>query len=293
MKELSIEQKAEAYDKALERAREINNEQRAQPFNVMTRVFPELKESEDERIRKALLEMVHDTTGDSLWVDYNVHKEDAIAWLEKQGKNNMGISEATKQELEDNLNKALEKETPESCNKFLEKQGEQKIDPDTLIQQRVDALADIVEEQKPAELPKGEDYGIDGLYHAIRILEETIGSVDGYQSDDGILEHKCAISAVKQLAKQNNAWSEEDEKEIAVLEAYIRSRDWSERHIDRALSIVDELVKKLKSLRPQSRWKPDSSMLICLEYAIKHINKDGDKRILSKLLEQLKKLREE
>lgn len=50
---------------------------------------------------------------------------------------------------------------------------------------------------------------------------------------------------------------------------------------------------KQLDLRPQNRWKPDSSMLICLEYAIKHINKDGDKRILSKLLEQLKKLREE
>jgi len=48
--------------------------------------FPELKESEDEKIRKALLELVHDTTGDELWVDYNVHKEDALAWLEKQGE---------------------------------------------------------------------------------------------------------------------------------------------------------------------------------------------------------------
>ena len=45
--------------------------------------------------------------------------------LEKRG-NNMGISEATKQELEENLNKALEQETPESCNEFLDKQGEQK-----------------------------------------------------------------------------------------------------------------------------------------------------------------------
>ena len=34
----------------------------------------------------------------------------------------MGISEATKQKLEDNLNKALEKETAESFNKFLDEQ---------------------------------------------------------------------------------------------------------------------------------------------------------------------------
>ena len=53
--------------------------------------------------------------------------------------------------------------------------------------------------QKTTKLPKGEDYGIDSLYHAARILEKTLGEVEGYQSDDGILEHKCAIEAVKRL----------------------------------------------------------------------------------------------
>ena len=43
-------------------------------------------ESEDEKVRKALIEMVRDRTGDELWVDYNVHKEEVLAWLEKQGE---------------------------------------------------------------------------------------------------------------------------------------------------------------------------------------------------------------
>lgn len=59
----------------------------------------------------------------------------------------------------------------------------------------------------------GEDYGIDGLWHAKNILEKTLGKVEGYQTDDGILDHKCAISAVDKLYKQKSAeWSEEDEK---------------------------------------------------------------------------------
>ena len=54
MKELSIEEKAKAYDEAIEIAKEINNEQRAQPFNVMTRVFrpatpEEIPHSESEQ----------------------------------------------------------------------------------------------------------------------------------------------------------------------------------------------------------------------------------------------------
>lgn len=41
---------------------------------------------EDEKVRKALLELVHDTTGDELWIDYNVHKEEALDWLKRQGE---------------------------------------------------------------------------------------------------------------------------------------------------------------------------------------------------------------
>ena len=58
-------------------------------FSVRTALetlYPEFKESEDEKVRKALIEMVRDRTGDELWVDYNVHKEEVLVWLEKQGE---------------------------------------------------------------------------------------------------------------------------------------------------------------------------------------------------------------
>lgn len=68
-----------------------------------------------------------------------------------------------------------------------------------------------------------------------------------------------------------NEWSKEDEREVAVLEAYIRSKDWSERHIDRALGIVDELVNKAKSPRPQNTWKPsDEQMQLFKEVCDQH-----------------------
>ena len=83
---------------------------------------PELAESEDESIRKAIIEQLK-SRGQGSFAGYPMPT--ILAWLEKQGENNMDISEATKKKLEDNLNKALEKETPESWNEFLEKQGEQ------------------------------------------------------------------------------------------------------------------------------------------------------------------------
>ena len=86
---------------------------------------------------------------------------------------------------------------------------------DFLSEENRASLLDWLEkqgEQKPVEDVNGDDYGIDSLWHAQRILEKTLGKVDGYQTDDGILEHKCAISAVKELYGQNPYWSEKDEE---------------------------------------------------------------------------------
>lgn len=148
------------YKESLERAREYKNGEIEHDLeigeNIMDYVFPELKDSKDERIRKAIINVF--ATHKDYEIFYGVSVEDILAWLEKQAehanfrnkiqvgdrvtrnedgvlvnlsqldrvtkqdKNNMGISEATKQELKDNLDKALEKETPESWNEFLDEQ---------------------------------------------------------------------------------------------------------------------------------------------------------------------------
>ena len=62
MKELTIEEKAKAYDKAIERARklatDLPNGRNDRLYHVwdLESIFPELKESEDERIRKHIIE---------------------------------------------------------------------------------------------------------------------------------------------------------------------------------------------------------------------------------------------
>ena len=78
-----------AYKDALKRAKKLYEQ--GTITESLSYVFPELRGSEDEKIRKSLIEMVHDTTGDELWVDYNIHKEDALAWLEKQGEQHSAI----------------------------------------------------------------------------------------------------------------------------------------------------------------------------------------------------------
>lgn len=126
MKELSEKEKAKRYDEALKKAKGVIEQNPLMEYlkKGIEYILPELKENEDEKIKKSLSVYFAKFKPSDMW-DADFSFGDIVAWLEKQGKNNMGISETAKQKLEDNLNKALEKETAESLNEFLDKQGEQ------------------------------------------------------------------------------------------------------------------------------------------------------------------------
>ena len=87
---MTIEQKAKAYDKALEKAKDFYKgyKQRDNQLYVgdLEIIFPELKESDDEKIRKAILHHLRKMWGNSQDDICGVNVEDAIAWLEKQGE---------------------------------------------------------------------------------------------------------------------------------------------------------------------------------------------------------------
>lgn len=96
MKELSIEEKAKAYDEAIERANELNyvSDKDSLQRKTVEHIFPQLKESEeDERIRKALRERIirYDPNNEILIKEEGISQRQFIAWLEKQGKQNYKI----------------------------------------------------------------------------------------------------------------------------------------------------------------------------------------------------------
>ena len=82
MKELTIEQKAKAYDKALERAKEWSETKNGyyMPKELCEELFPELKES-DERIRNDIILYIGARNDISL----DTHNK-WLSWLEKQGE---------------------------------------------------------------------------------------------------------------------------------------------------------------------------------------------------------------
>ncbi len=151
----------------------------------------------------------------------------------------------------------------------------------------------------------GEDYGIDGLWHAMNILEKTLGKVSGYQTDDGFLSHQCAITSVKKMYKLKPDWGEEDERIYqSIIDDTVQENQLDSKQIDWLKSIKsrvqpkqelseedEELVKWsinnltelkdrfgeeygkvgkcidwLKSLIPQNHWKTSKEQMSRLKW---------------------------
>lgn len=110
MDELSIKEKASRYDEAIEQLRAMmpNWERLSYTGKTflqdLTYILPELQESEDEMIRRVLIQ---ETKGSEERLFEAVTNEEFIAWLEKKGEKPQGKSalEAINEEKVDNANK--------------------------------------------------------------------------------------------------------------------------------------------------------------------------------------------
>lgn len=128
---MTQKEKAMAYDNAIEKAKKINRERYKKgfkPSDDVLYIFPELKESEDEQIRKALIEgfkvMKDNSYGECTFSNYNIPVTNIIDWLEKQNSN---VDNANKEYW-----RGYREGKQEILDKYaeLEKKGEQKhIEP--------------------------------------------------------------------------------------------------------------------------------------------------------------------
>ena len=100
MKELSIKEKAERYDELLiklQKAKVDNDVCDERYCCVIDDIVPELKESEDERIRQRIIHALH---GDVLEMS---EIKEAIAWLEKKCENRPAWSEDDEERIKNIL----------------------------------------------------------------------------------------------------------------------------------------------------------------------------------------------
>ena len=92
MKELSIEEKAHRYDEAIKEAVIAHKDEDKHLKATLERIFPELKEDEDERIRKELLEHCKNQAKPYIQTGNKCPQiQSWIDWLEKKGEHNYKI----------------------------------------------------------------------------------------------------------------------------------------------------------------------------------------------------------
>jgi hypothetical protein len=139
---MTIEEKAKAYDEALEKAKNaLQTDLHESGVWAIRRIFPELKESEDERIRKWLIEMVEELRkANPTNAEHNGNCSEAIAYLEQQNE---------KKAIEDTVKNIIKNK--EAATKFLKSAG---------IMDENGELAEMYrsEQQKPEEKLSKEEY---------------------------------------------------------------------------------------------------------------------------------------
>jgi beta-glucosidase/6-phospho-beta-glucosidase/beta-galactosidase len=97
---MTQEEKAKAYDEALLRAKsKIKNDKDHVLYeDDVIEIFPELKESEDEKIRKDLIQWI-DEFPDTIWRGH--YKKEILAWFKKQGEQKPAWSEEDEKMVKD------------------------------------------------------------------------------------------------------------------------------------------------------------------------------------------------
>ena len=224
-------------------------------------IFPELKESEGEKIRKALISFLK-----SPFVNESITDEKVtpwIAWLEKQGEHakfcdSIQVGDKVTRNKDgvlvnlSQLNRVAKKD---------EKQGE----------------------QKPAEF---DDTNAKRMFiKALERVEEQNNK--GYKITDCDKNSWWEdFKAYTSCIVEQKPWSKEDESlRLRTIGALVTCK------IGSPTKCVDEQINWLKSLRPQNRWKPSVEQIKQLGWVAEQ-NKDNliGKELMT-LYEELKKLK--
>ena len=274
MKELSIEEKAQRYDEALERTRKWYDSNTNEGFRrIFEDIFYELKESEDERIRKEIIGFLRNIPNS------NYTCEEMALWLEKQGGhakfiNGIQVGDKVTRNKDgvlvnlSQLNRVAKKD---------EKQGKQK--PTDKIEPKFKVGDTITDET--GVWPNKKIEAIENENYVVRCLYTNNKQYIPINTQDDYI-----------IVEQKPAWSEEDEEMVQVA---INACNLYQDSLVRNDSRFDKAVKAeewLKSLRPQSHWRPSDEQVEALQTAIGIVGElTPTASLLKEIREQLKKLK--
>ena len=243
---MTQEKKAKRYDDLLVKLQEAkvdNNVCDERYCCVIDDIIPELRECEGERIRKSIIELLNEVH--FTFKHYDINK--MLAWLENQDKHDIGISETTKQKLEDNLNKPAWSEEDEENFKYLVDEivclGNSRNSANRLY---YDRLIKFIGELKDRAQPREEWCETDErkLDRLIAYFEDRVAFTD---KDD--LEYAEWLKSLKRRVQPKSTWKPSDEQmkilnEVLNFSANHESPHWN----DYIFGTLNNLIRQLKKL---------------------------------------------
>jgi len=275
------------YKKRLDDARYWHDVSEGDIPLVLEEIFSELRESEDEKIRKAILAGLIDCRDapDLGWSDFGgINIDECIAWLEKQNE--------TKEINEASYRTGIKRVLDNSESYGLKKQGEQKpvvIIPkfrvgdevetgneESLTITRIDEEGywsndlficgfdnsdewELVE-QKPGDKvePKLTEFE-DAVKGMMDVYREAIGANDATAEE----AKKHAAYLLSLIPHKSAKWSEEDEEHLNSIISDIKTDMGAYPRSQEVIDIYNDDISFLKSLRdrvqpqPKQEWSED------------------------------------
>lgn len=268
---MTIEEKAKAYDGALERAKHVKLTNTKENVAAAEYIFPELAESEDERIRKELIDIIKRSYEIGGFTLNNKELRDKyIAYLERQKEQKFADETMEeKDRIDSAFTKMMEKEQkPTSFN--------EPYNPDEYeVVMEGNATSLKRKEQKSAEyLSVRDDFDLEG-----NLKTKSAGWSD---EDEGMLGSIIRLGA---LDNAQSYWL----KRICSILRQQKPVEWSdgdENRFNYLLHLINEsgeneatkkgltdFINRIRSLGPQ-QWKPTDEQYYALRDAIIKLDAD-------------------
>lgn len=263
---------------------------------VAEKYFPELRESEDDRIRKELVDFIYDKTD-----TYELREKSNswLAWLEKQGKQKPVPGWMPKfldelrskknyfdwdehKDIEGRILAIIQWMNP---NYFIGKDGEQKSD-------KVESNLLTVERAKevsPFTRSGSENKSVGWSEEDEDLLKWTINNLteleQRFGKDYGKVG-KC-INWIKQKRWKKSLKTADLENSLCDIQDGYSDTSYEYR-------VLGEAIEFIRSTDDPHAWRPSDEQITWLYRAADDANKDSRmKQILNELLSDLKKLKEE
>jgi len=268
-----------AYKESLERATKL-----AFTGNISAKaageIFPELRESEDDRIRKYIIWHLKHTR---MYPDTSInnHVEEAIAWLEKKG---------CKVDVLDDFPTEFERQISHLIASSINKEWEYTSD---FVKWTANALLNYAkhELEKQGEL-KPTDYHLANEKMEIERWKEACKAAcsdRNYRSHYGLTETRDdyfvdGVQWADENPKHKPVWSEEDEKILKELVEEVKdqldsvpSPDCMDKEDEKVLKQLNKWMNWLKSLKdrvqpqPKQEWSEEDEKMFDKLYEILYI----------------------